>query len=99
MCVQHDAAGCRLFVLQQEMETPTGNPIQLFRLLKLPEMSLPKKSLSDNIDINTSAVLQGIETLNEVGNRIFDEIVKIASGQLTKRKFSVTKNSASTESV
>jgi altronate dehydratase len=62
-------------------------------------MSLPKKSMSDNIDINTSAVLQGIETLNEVGNRIFDEIVNVASGQLTKLKFSVTKNSASTESV
>jgi altronate dehydratase large subunit len=42
------------------------------------------KRMSDNIDLDTSAVLKGTETLDQAGQKILEEIVKVASGELTK---------------
>ena len=40
--------------------------------------------LKDNMDINAGTILDGSESLNSVGKRIFDTIVNVASGSKTK---------------
>jgi altronate dehydratase large subunit len=41
-------------------------------------------NLGDNMDINAGTILDGSESLNSVGRRIFDEIVAVANGRKTK---------------
>jgi altronate dehydratase large subunit len=40
--------------------------------------------MRDNMDINAGTVMDGQETPQEVGQRIFNEILEVASGKLTK---------------
>ena len=38
----------------------------------------------ENMDINASRILYGEETIEEVGKKIFDEIIEVANGNLTR---------------
>ena len=40
--------------------------------------------MEDNIDINAGTILDGTETVEQVGRRIFEKIVAVASGEKTK---------------
>jgi altronate hydrolase len=40
--------------------------------------------MTDDMDINTGTILDGTETVEQVGRRIFDRIVAVASGERTK---------------
>jgi len=40
-----------------------------------------------NLDINAGTIIDGEETIEEVGRRIFEAIVAVASGQLTKAEY------------
>jgi altronate dehydratase large subunit len=40
--------------------------------------------MKDNMDIDVSRILEGKEKRTEAGRRIFEEIVSVASGKLTK---------------
>jgi len=40
--------------------------------------------MRDNIDLNVSQVILGKETVREAGQRIFQEMIAVASGKLSK---------------
>jgi len=40
--------------------------------------------MSDDIDLNAGTIVDGTETLQEVGTRIFEKIIAVASGEKTK---------------
>jgi altronate dehydratase large subunit len=40
--------------------------------------------MRDNMDIDTSRILQGKETVKSAGERIFEEVISVASGKITK---------------
>jgi len=40
--------------------------------------------MKDNIDINASTIIEGTETIQEVGERIFEEMLKVINGKYTK---------------
>jgi len=40
--------------------------------------------MADDIDLNAGTILDGTETVAQVGQRIFAEIVRVASGEKTK---------------
>jgi altronate dehydratase large subunit len=40
--------------------------------------------MKDNMDIDVSSILQGRETVNSAGKRIFEEIISVASGKVTR---------------
>jgi len=42
------------------------------------------KMMEDNMDIDASSIISGEETIEQVGQRIFDEIVKVANGRKPK---------------
>jgi altronate hydrolase len=39
--------------------------------------------MPDDMDINTGTILDGVETVEQVGTEIFERIVAVASGQRT----------------
>lgn len=76
------AAGTHLVVFTTGRGTPTGNPI--IPVIKVTGNELTAKKMADNIDIDTSPVLQGKETLDEAGQNIYDFILEVANGEQTK---------------
>lgn len=42
------------------------------------------KNLSDDMDINAGSIIEGQKTVEQVGDEIFDLIVRIASGEQSK---------------
>jgi altronate dehydratase large subunit len=46
------------------------------------------EKLQDHMDVDISPMMEGEETLQEAGNRIFEEILECASGKLTKAEIS-----------
>ncbi|WP_062050249.1 UxaA family hydrolase [Bacillus sp. JCM 19034] len=76
------AAGVQVVCFTTGRGTPTGNPI--VPVIKITGNELAAKNMADNIDVDTSSVLRGEETLTQAGERIFKEIVEVASGKETK---------------
>jgi len=40
--------------------------------------------LEENMDINASTIITGKETTEEVGEKLFKEIIEVCNGKLTK---------------
>jgi altronate dehydratase large subunit len=40
--------------------------------------------MRDNMDVDVSKILQGKETVRSSGERIFQEVLSVASGKMTK---------------
>ena len=40
--------------------------------------------MEDNIDVNAGTIVDGVETVHSTGQRIFDLIRRVASGERTK---------------
>ncbi len=62
--------------------TPTGSAIM--PTIKVSTNTPMYESIPDLIDLDAGTIADGIETLAQVGDRIFDEIVQVANGKLTK---------------
>ncbi|MCY3757440.1 MAG: UxaA family hydrolase, partial [Acidobacteria bacterium] len=62
--------------------TPTGNPI--VPVLKIATNSRMFQHLEENMDINAGTIIDGTQTLDEVGRHIFETILAVASGKHAK---------------
>ncbi|NLE95104.1 MAG: UxaA family hydrolase, partial [Dehalococcoidia bacterium] len=40
--------------------------------------------MSEDMDVNASTIMEGVESIESVGKRIFDEVLAVASGKVTK---------------
>jgi altronate dehydratase large subunit len=76
------AAGAQVVVFTTGLGTPVGLPIA--PVVKVSSNSALYERWKDNIDVNAGAILDGEETLESMGERIFQEIVDVASGKLTR---------------
>ena len=52
--------------------------------LKLATNTPLYQRMDDDMDINCGAILDGEETIQQVGQRIFDLMLRVASGQKTQ---------------
>ena len=76
------ASGINIVVFTSGRGTPTGSAVM--PTIKVATNTQMAESVPDFIDLNAGTIADGTETLEEVGARIFDEILAVANGQLTK---------------
>lgn len=93
------AAGVHMVCFTTGRGTPTGNPI--IPVIKITGNEHTAVKMNDNIDIDTSAVMKGKETIEEAGDRILETVIKAAQGELVKaeilghQEFSISRISIS----
>jgi altronate dehydratase large subunit len=76
------AAGAQIVVFTTGIGTPVGSPIA--PVIKVSSNSGLYQRWKGNIDVNAGAILDGDETLQSMGERLFQEILEVASGKLTR---------------
>ena len=76
------AGGANMIVFTTGRGSAIGFPV--VPVIKVSTNSRIASIMEDNIDINAGAIVDGIETIEEVGRRIFDLIRRVASGERTK---------------
>ncbi|AOY77113.1 UxaA family hydrolase [Clostridium formicaceticum] len=90
------AGGSQIIIFTTGRGTPTGNP--LAPVIKITGNSNTFEKMKANIDINAGEIILGTKTISEVGQEIFDEIIKVANGKNTKaeqlghKEFSIYKS-------
>ena len=76
------ASGAQVIVFTTGRGTPLGAPT--VPVLKVSSNSGIYRRMRDNIDIDAGAILEDEATVDDVGREIFDEIIAVASGRVTK---------------
>lgn len=72
-------AGANMVLFTTGLGTPTGNPIA--PVMKISSNTALYQRMPDIIDINAGTIIDGEETIAEVGARILDEVIAVASGE------------------
>jgi len=76
------AGGATIVLFTTGRGTPAGSPIA--PVIKITGNRNTYLTMRDNMDIDVSKVLLGKETMASAGKRVFDAVVAVASGKLTK---------------
>ncbi|MHB0755479.1 UxaA family hydrolase [Polaribacter sp. M15] len=72
-------SGCNVVVFTTGLGTPTGNPVA--PVLKMSSNTNLYERMNDIIDINAGTVITGEDTIETMGEKILDHIIRVASGE------------------
>ena len=78
------SGGANLICFTTGRGTPTGNPI--VPVIKIATNSRMFHHMEENMDINAGTIIDGEESLEQVGKRIFDKMLSVASGERAKNE-------------
>jgi altronate hydrolase len=73
-------AGASVVLFTTGLGTPTGNPIA--PVIKLSTNTSLAQRMPDIIDIDTGAIITGEITIEQMGEVVLDEVIRVASGEL-----------------
>jgi len=72
-------AGATVVLFTTGLGTPTGNPIT--PVIKLSTNSTLADGMPDIIDIDTGSIISGETTIKQMGERVLDLVIAVASGE------------------
>src|SRR3970282_1625059 len=75
------AGGAQVVAFTTGLGTPTGNAIA--PVLKITGNARTARHMADNMDVDVSTVLDETETLDAAADRLFADILAVASGRAT----------------
>jgi altronate dehydratase large subunit len=75
------AGGAQVVVFTTGLGTPTGNPIA--PVIKVTGNARTARQMADNIDVDVSGVITESEPLAAAADRLFEEVLEVASGRRT----------------
>ena len=73
-------AGANVVLFTTGLGTPTGNPIT--PVVKLSTNTKLAQRMHDIIDVDTGPIIEGEQTIEQMGETILDFVVKVASGSV-----------------
>ncbi|MFC1956836.1 UxaA family hydrolase [Chloroflexota bacterium] len=76
------ASGCQVIVFTTGVGNPFGTAVT--PVVKVLSNTPAYNRMRDNTDINAGTILEGTETVEEVGEQMYNMIVQVANGQQTK---------------
>lgn len=76
------AGGCSVIVFTTGRGTPTGNAIA--PVIKITGNKITYEKMHDNIDVDVSAITEGLKTSKEMSEVLLDELIKVCNGKFTK---------------
>ncbi|PKB43557.1 altronate hydrolase [Cellulophaga sp. RHA19] len=76
-------SGCNVVVFTTGLGTPTGNPVA--PVLKVSSNSDLYQRMKDIIDINAGTVISGEDTIETMGEKFLEHIIKVASGEVASK--------------
>ena len=77
------AAGATVIVFTTGRGTTIGNAIA--PVVKLASNSPVFERMSNDLDLSAGGVIDGTETIDQVGQRVFEHVVKVASGVMSAK--------------
>jgi altronate dehydratase large subunit len=79
------AAGAQIIVFTTGRGSPLGAAIA--PVIKVATNSQMYRRMQDDMDLNAGEILDGAVTLSEMGEKIFQEILDVASGKHTRTEY------------
>ena len=76
------AAGAQIVVCTTGIGIPTGTPIT--PTIKLTGNPQTQKMSEEIMDVDASEIIEGEKTIEDVGKELFEEVLAVASGKITK---------------
>jgi altronate hydrolase len=83
-------AGANVVLFTTGLGTPTGNPIA--PVVKISTNSELPKRMPDIIDFDAGPIVRGEATVEEMGAKILDRVIQIASGEVFTRAEALAQN-------
>ncbi|MFB5192451.1 UxaA family hydrolase [Alicyclobacillus fastidiosus] len=76
------AGGAQVVIFTTGRGTPTGSPIA--PCIKVATNSATYLNMEDNLDFNSGPIVDGLQTVEENGNALFETMIAVLNGELTK---------------
>jgi len=73
-------AGASVVLFTTGLGTPTGNPVA--PVVKLSTNSALAQRMHDIIDVDTGPIIEGRQTIQQMGEAVLDFVVRVASGEV-----------------
>jgi len=77
------ASGATLILFTTGLGTPTGNPV--CPVIKVATNTQLAQKMSDIIDINTGGIIEGVKSIEEMGEEILEYVISAASGEIVPK--------------
>jgi len=76
------ASGCQLIAFTTGNGTPMGSPVSA--VIKIASNTKMAQKMEEIIDFNAGEADDGTETFEQSANRLYNEIIRVANGKITK---------------